>query len=293
MTLAVVMMSMVMTGCSSSNFALVLDENTAEITAENSAVDDSAQAGGFPVAEGESVVIEPNLTKGKILVQFASLDGSDDEDADLEDLTVTDPVFEAEIEGSETVTFDPGAGEYMVVATVTEKADGTVSIHTASGEDASGSETGLANPWTDVNTAEAAAEGAGVGTFTLPSFDTELEGGEAGFLGYRYMDQLAEADGYVGAAELTIRKGVNDPDNSSGYDAADVSGDYTAYEHEWDADADGITMKCFGNEDGRTMKAIWSADDYSYSIMIRGQGDVRETYGLSSDDIVKLAAAIK
>ncbi|MDO4974373.1 MAG: hypothetical protein Q4E38_09205 [Eubacteriales bacterium] len=40
------------------------------------------------------------------------------------------------------------------------------------------------------------------------------------------------------------------------------------------------------------MKAIWSSDNFSYCILVRGQGDLRDTYGLGSDDIASLVDAI-
>ena len=110
---------------------------------------------------------------------------------------------------------------------------------------------------------------------------------------YRYMDLLAEADGYVGAAGLTVRKGVKSPDHEPGYDTADVSGDYTDYKYNWDLEASGWDVKCFGNEDGRTMKAIWLSDNFSYSIAVRGQGDIYDTYGLGNGDIAALVEAIE
>lgn len=151
----------------------------------------------------------------------------------------------------------------------------------------------MANPWADADTAEAAADGAGVGYFTLPEDGMVIDGGPIGWDNYRYMDLLAEANGYVGAAELTVRKGVNRPDHDVDYDTADVSGDYNTYAYEWTIEATGGQVHCFGNEDGRTMKAIWSSDDFSYCILVRGQGDIRDVYGLGSDDIGALVGAIE
>ena len=121
----------------------------------------------------------------------------------------------------------------------------------------------------------------------------EVVGGPIGWEFYRYMDLLAEANGYVGAAELTVRKGVNRPDHDVGYDTADVSGDYTAYAYEWTIEAGGWQIRCFGNEEGRTMKAIWSSDNFSYCILVRGHGGLRNVYGLGSDDIAALVGAIE
>ena len=199
---------------------------------------------------------------------------------------------------SEESVYDDGTG------TITFHDDGTFTWHedqSESGEDmvfawipvTGDSPLSLPNPWTEADSADAAAEGAGVGYFTLPEADLKVVGGTIGWDNYRYMDLLAEANGYVGAAELMVRKGVNRPDHTVGYDTADVSGDYTAYAHEWTIEAKEWQVRCFGNEEGRTMKAIWSSDNFSYSILIRGQGDIRDVYGLGSDDIVALVDAIE
>lgn len=121
----------------------------------------------------------------------------------------------------------------------------------------------------------------------------KVVGGPIGWDSYRYTDLLAEASGYVGAAELTVRKGVNWPDHEVSYDTTDVSGDYTAYTHAWTIDAKEWQVRCFGNEEGRTMKAIWSSDNFSYCVLVRGQGDLRDIYGLGSDDITALVDAIE
>jgi hypothetical protein len=40
------------------------------------------------------------------------------------------------------------------------------------------------------------------------------------------------------------------------------------------------------------MKAIWMSDNFSYSIMVRGQGDLNDTYGLGEADIATLVGSI-
>ena len=76
-------------------------------------------------------------------------------------------------------------------------------------------------------------------------------------------------------------------------DGEDVSGDYTEYAFAWMQEVDGWEVSCFGNEEGRTMKAIWISDNFSYSIMVRGQGDIYDTYGLDEEAIGALVAAIQ
>jgi hypothetical protein len=145
---------------------------------------------------------------------------------------------------------------------------------------------GMANPWSDAETAEEAADGAGVGYFLVPENGTEAVGGRIDWFGFRYMDRLAEADGAVGAAELTVRKGLKQ-------DSEDVSGDYTEYAYTWTQEADGWEVTCYGNEEGRMMKAVWLSDNFSYSVTVRGQGDLYTVYGLGADDVVALVTAIQ
>ena len=144
---------------------------------------------------------------------------------------------------------------------------------------------GMANPWSEAETAEKAADGAGVGYFILPE-GLKLTGGPVDWGAYRYMEHLAQADGWVGAAELTVRKGLKQ-------ESTDVPGDYTSYKYEWTQEIDGWQVKCFGNEEGKMMKAIWLSDNFSYSIMVRGQGDVRDTYGLGTEDTVALITEVQ
>ena len=204
---------------------------------------------------------------------------------------------QGEVKSEESV-YDDGTG------TIAFHDDGTFTWHedqSESGEDlvfewipvTDGSSVSMPNPWTEADSAKAAADGAGVGYFTLPDAGTEVVGGPIGWDNYRYMDLLAEANGYVGAAELTVRKGVNRPDHEVSYDTTDVSGDYTAYAHEWTIETNGWQIRCFGNEEGRVMKAIWSSDNFSYCILVRGQGDIRDVYGLGADDIAALVDAIE
>ena len=146
--------------------------------------------------------------------------------------------------------------------------------------------TGMANPWTDVETADEAADGAGVGYFLVPEENMDTTGGIVNWYGFQYMEGIAEADGAIGAAELTVRKGLKQ-------DTTDVSGDYTEYAYEWTQQTEDWEVECFGNEEGRAMKAIWLSDNFSYSIMVRGQGDLYDVYGLDEEAVRALVASIQ
>ncbi len=54
-----------------------------------------------------------------------------------------------------------------------------------------------------------------------------------------------------------------------------------------------MPVRCFGNEEGKTMKAIWLSDNFSYSIFVRGQGDIYDTYGLDLETTLEVASAVQ
>lgn len=145
---------------------------------------------------------------------------------------------------------------------------------------------GMVNPWSVVDTADEAAEGAGVGYFMVPEDGTETTGGSVNWYGFECMEGLAEANGSIGTADLTVRKGLKQ-------DSEDVSGDYTEYAFSWTQETDDWEVSCFGNEEGKAMKIIWLSDNFSYSIMVRGQGDLYDTYGIDEEAVSALVAAIQ
>ncbi len=145
----------------------------------------------------------------------------------------------------------------------------------------------LPNPWSDYETAAAAAQNAGVDELALPENGVETPtGGRVDWIGYRAMKGLAEADGYVGSAELTARKGLKES-------GADLSGDYNRYAFTWTQQVDGMTVTSSGNEEGRAMKAVWQDGAYSYSLTVRGQGDIHDTYGVDAETLAFLVRNVK
>lgn len=155
----------------------------------------------------------------------------------------------------------------------------------ASSEEAS-SQAGMANPWSDVESAKAAAEGAGIDGFGLPESAT-ISLGDVTFSSYRCMDGLAEAVAEFPAVEMTIRKGL-----SSVAEDGDISGDYNEYANTWIQNIKGLEVTCFGNREGDATKTIWSVDDLCYSITAYGLGG-DEDYGLSPDDLNSLINGIQ
>ena len=266
---------------------------------------------------GNEIAIAVDLTGGWS-VEFAHgaiylYEGeySEDSEATAIGLTLDQEVFEEycaeaaasdsyrEIDGAQYYTQEDGVGAYLTrvgedayfMLCVNEGVDGDgvfarITLERYAPAEGDSEPIGMANPWTEVNTAEEAADGAGVGYFMVPEENTETSFGPVNWFGFQYMEGIAEADGAIGASELTVRKGLKQ-------DTEDVSGDYTEYALEWTVEADGWQVACFGNEEGKAMKAIWVSDNFSYSIMVRGQGDAYDTYGLDGETISALVAGIQ
>jgi hypothetical protein len=172
-------------------------------------------------------------------------------------------------------------------------ADGTTFQYIGSVGENSGEESepsvGIANPWSDVDSAEAAAEGAGLDTFDVPDGIT-ISLGEVNVDQYRCMEGLAEAKIPIAAVEMTIRKGLADPTLEVG--PGDISGDYNEYKYNWTQNIKGLEVNCFGNREGEATKTIWSVDGHDYSILALGAGG-DEDFGLSPDDLNSLINAIQ
>ena len=151
-----------------------------------------------------------------------------------------------------------------------------------------GGNVGMANPWSDVDSAEAAAEGAGLDGFMVPDGEAEISLGEVKVTQYRCMEGLAEAIVEFPAVEMTIRKGSKEIEIAEG----DISGDYNEYKYDWTQNIKGLEVRCFGNREGEATKTIWSVDDMDYSITAYGLGG-DEDYGLSPDDLNSLINGIQ
>lgn len=180
---------------------------------------------------------------------------------------------------SEAVTelADEGLQEEAEPAATDQAAEEPQAASTEAQEATTGG-TQIANPWQEAKTAREAGESAGVGYFIVPEDGTETGIGPLNWYGFQYMENLAEADGAVGAADLTVRKGLKQENE-------DVSGDYNTYAYEWDQTVGDWNVHCFGNEEGMTMKAVWLSDNFSYSFIVRGQGDLYDTFGLEASDV--------
>ena len=166
------------------------------------------------------------------------------------------------------------AGKDMVFEFATEPAE-------------EGGTANMINPWSTADSAEAAAEGAGLEFFSFPE-EAVLSIGEMKGAEYRYMDGIAEVKVPVGAVDLTVRKGRADAAPEEG----DISGDYGEYAHSWTQNIKGLVVNCYGNREGEATKTIWQVDDMCFAILAYGAGG-DEDFGLNPDDINSLINGIQ
>lgn len=148
-----------------------------------------------------------------------------------------------------------------------------------------GENVGVPNPWSDVGTADEAADGAGIDNFSAAE-GVEISLGTVKPEVYRYMDGMAEARIPIAAVDMIIRKAR--PDTGV---KGDVSGDYNEYNHFWNKEIDGAEVKCFGNREGEATKTIWTSGNYCYCILAYGAGG-DDDFGLSEADLETLVKAI-
>ena len=151
----------------------------------------------------------------------------------------------------------------------------------AGGEE--GAEVGIANPWSDVASAEEAAAGAGIDAFEVADSYTV---GDLAFTINRFscMQDLAEADYDGGASELVVRKG-------RGMAEDEVHGDYNDYGSTWSDAAREVTVTCRGFEPEIANLITWTSDDYVYAIMVHGLGG--ENFGVPAEEVAGLVSQIQ
>ena len=144
----------------------------------------------------------------------------------------------------------------------------------------------MPNPWSDAETAEAAAEGAGLSIFSVPE-GVSISLGKVPPATYRYMDGIAQATFEFPAVEMTIRKG-----KAEAAEGGDISGDYTNYANTWTQNIKGLNITCFGNREGEATKTIWQVGDNCWSIKVMGMGGDTD-YGLGANDLQSLIMAMQ
>lgn len=127
---------------------------------------------------------------------------------------------------------------------------------TPSGLPGLGGNTQIANPVTTCDTLEDAAALAGF-EYTVPETIDGYENRVISVINNKIVQVVYQNDD---SDKITFRKG-------SGTD--DISGDFNAYSEENTIAIDDISVTMKGS-DGKIMLAVWSANDYTYSISVNG-----------------------
>ena len=116
---AAVLAALLLAGCSASTSSLGITsgaDGVITIEAKNASADNNGKV-DFTVKENQKIVFDASsLTKGKLEIAFKSKDGSGKE------------AGSASVSAKATNTFDIDPGEYEVVVSVLENADGTAKI---------------------------------------------------------------------------------------------------------------------------------------------------------------------
>ena len=260
----------VLAGCGgNSNFGVVVNEDlNVEITAENASEDMTGSVGTFTLNEGDTVVIEPAFEEGTVHVEFYPIDGSN-EDADVEDLTPSgEPEFDVEVSGKEPIECGFAAGDYLVTATVVEKANGTAVIRKFNEEEA--------DPWTKVASAQEAAVGAGnMDEFEVPA---QLKINDLTFSDpvFSYQDGVAQAYYESGAIGISVRKACGI------YGGPMTDRDVESFPQHWSQpvgdDSDDV-VDCYGMEKDSAIVIQWGDESEVYTVTSQGLGG--EEYGMN------------
>ena len=264
-------MCLAFAGCGeSSNFGIVCNEDmNLEITAENASEGMTGSAGTFTLKDGDSVIIEPNFDEGTVLVEFFPIDGSD-ENAEVEELMPEgEPEFDVEVSGTETIECGFAAGDYVVTATVKEKANGTAVISVYNEEEA--------NQWEKAASAEEAAAGAG----NMDEFNVQaqLRINDLTFTDpvFSYQDGVAQAYYESGAIGISVRKACGI------YGGPMTDRDLDSFTQHWiqnaEDEADGV-VDCYGMEKDSAIVIQWGDTEKFYTVTSQGLGG--EEYGMDA-----------
>ena len=129
--LAVAMM--VITACGTSEFSIdCSDEKAVHVDADNAKQDDWVVTGSLTVEDGEQVVMTANLEEGEIKIELFGTSG-DDSIEELPEIPEGEPAMMFLAKGTDSMSGGLAAGSYMIKATVTEKAKGTIDIVASEG----------------------------------------------------------------------------------------------------------------------------------------------------------------
>ncbi len=261
MILAAVMLAALLAGCGSGGSAAQKEEPAAAESTQKEAAPAETKA--------EDTAPETESTEAAT----TSADEAESTEA------VTTSADETESTEAATASADEKENTEAATTSADEKESTSSALRDAAEEN-----TGVGNPWSDVESAEEAAKGAGIDSFVIAD-DPGLDLGQLFEKTYRCMHGIAEARLEYPASALTVRKGTY-------AEEGDISGDYTEYANTWTQDVNGIEVTCFGNREGDAAKSIWTVDNMYFSIVAEGLGG-DEDFGLNAERLTAMVNSIQ
>ena len=137
---------------------------------------------------------------------------------------------------------------------------------------------GMANPWSEVSSAQEAADGAGLDSFNV---EDEYTVRDLTFFQptFSCMEGIAQADYMGGASRLVVRKGT-------GMGEEELSGDYNEYGSTWAETVGDAEVTCRGFEPEIANQVTWTLGDNVYSVLCQGEGG--ENFGIPADEVADI-----
>ena len=144
----------------------------------------------------------------------------------------------------------------------------------------------IPNPVVDIETAQKAAEGAGLESFHVPKSVT-VNGQVIPSSGYHVVaDAIAEAEYKTDGSLVVIRKGHP----LDGEDS--IAGDNNEYKKSWKMDTDGTVVTCHGQEDGKPILVEWE-DSEGISYSLASYGAESEGQPMLEDEVAMILHDVK
>jgi hypothetical protein len=126
-TVFMILAMMMLTACSGTFSIDCSDAKNVHVEADKAAANDWAMSGSLDVEEGETVTMSADLEKGEIKIELFGTAGEQSID-EIPEEPDGEPVMTFMANDTDSMSGTVNAGSYMIKATVTQKATGTVNI---------------------------------------------------------------------------------------------------------------------------------------------------------------------
>lgn len=187
-----------------------------------------------------------------------------------------------------------GCGQQAGSASSASGADASSTTETTSAEVTSSSDSSegtgsgwanMANPWSMADSADAAAQGAGMDGFGVPGA-LSVGGVDYANPTYFYMDGMAQVTYMSDSGYAVLRK-------SNQYEGVqDLAGLYYDFSEAWTQNYKGLEIECHGQAPNEAQVAMWSFAGNHYALSISSD-DSSELLPMTSDDISGIVSGIQ